>query len=235
MKACLVVLGDDKLRREFPVEDRVEIGRIANGWDVVVRRRDEEVLVGVKDSTVSRNHALIYLESGKLMIKDLGSTNGTLVNNRELPNWHPKTGSDPIEIKGDSVVRLGNTEIELRVEAPPSWGELVKLFEEWKLEAELKRRHSEEEAQRLANSFRIILDINSNYCNANTRIKELGARLADLKAYLIEEEFIAEVDNLRRRLAAGLFAEEYLGEQHVRELKGFCTKFTELWSARFMR
>ncbi len=235
MKAHLIVLGDDKLTREFPIDDAVEIGRVEGGWDVVQRRQGEEMLMGVKDATVSRRHALIYPDSGKLMIKDLGSSNGTLLNNRILPNWQPKMESDPMEIKGDSCLRLGNTEIEIRVEAPPMYEELIKMVGELRLEAELKHRHSDEDAQRLANSFRVVLDINNNCCNTHTRVKELNSRFDTLKMYLGEEEFIAEVNKIQRRISVELYEEEFLGEGHVRELKDFCTRFTELWGSRFMR
>src|SRR4030042_1491925 len=103
MKAKLIVVGDDKLAREFPIEDELEIGRAATGWDMVVRRQGEEKLVGIRDSSISKRHVRIYLDSGKLLIKDLGSSNGTMLNNRRLPNWRPKMGSDPVEIKGDCV------------------------------------------------------------------------------------------------------------------------------------
>ena len=234
MKAKLAVVGEDKFTREFPVEDELEIGRTATGWDVVVRRQGEESLIGIRDSSISKKHALIYLDSGKLVIKDLGSSNGTMLNNRLLSNWHPKIGSDPVEMKGDCAIRLGNTEMEIRVEAPPMYDELIKMVKELRLEAELSSRHPEKDVQRLANSFRIILDINNNCCNTRTKVKDIISRIDSLKIYLTENEFVDEVEVLQRRFAAELFEEEYLREEHVRELKSFCTRFTEMWGARFM-
>ena len=52
--------------------------------------------------------------------------------------------------------------------------------------------------------------------------------------YLTEEEFVTEVDDLRRRFAAELFDDESLRDDHVKELKAFCNRFTELWGAKFM-
>ena len=235
MKAKLAVVGEDKFTREFPIEDELEVGRAATGWDMVVRHGGNESLVGIQDSSISKKHALIYLDSGKLLIKDLGSSNGTLLNNRPLPNWRPKMGSDPVEIKGDCAIRLGSTEIELRVEAPPMYDDLVKMVHDMRLESELGSRHPEKDVQRLANSFRIILDINNNCCNTRTKVKDINSRFDSLKMYLTEEEFVKEVEELQRRFAAELFEEESLREEHVRELKGFCTRFTEMWGSRFMQ
>ena len=235
MKAKLVVVGEDQFTREFPVEDELEIGRSATGWDMVARRQGEDKLVGIRDSSVSKKHAMIYVDSGKLLIRDLGSSNGTMLNNRFLSNWHPKIGSDPAEIKGDCVIRLGNTEMEVKVEAPPMYDELAKMVQELRLDGELARRHPEKDAQRLANSFRVILDINNNCCNTQTRVKEISSRFNSLKMYLTEEEFVSEVEGLQRRLTAAMFDEEFLREEHVRELKSFCTRLTEMWGASFMK
>lgn len=235
MIAKLAIVGDDKLSGEFSIEDTLELGRSASGWDIVVRQQGEEKLAGVRDASVSKRHAMVYVDSGKLLLKDLGSSNGTLLNNRLLPNCRPRAESDPVEIKGDSVIRLGNTEMEIRVEAPPIYDELVKMVQELRLESELAQRHSGKDAQRLANSFRIILDINNNCCDTRTKVKEIKARFDSLKMYLTEEDFVAEIERLQRRFAAELFEEESLREEHVRELKNFCTRFTEMWAAKFMK
>ena len=198
------------------------------------RHQGNEKLLGIQDSSVSKRHALIYLDSGKLLLKDLGSSNGTLLNNRPLPNWRPREGSDPVEIKGDCAIRLGSTEMELRVEAPPMYDDLAKMVKELRLEQELGSRHPEKDVQRLANSFRIILDINNNLCNTRTKVKDLRSRFEGLMMYLKEEELVKEVDELQRRFAAELFEEESLRDEHVRELKAFCTRFTEMWGAKFM-
>lgn len=68
-----------------------------------------EINNGYFDSRVlSRNHAAMFIdpENGKLMIKDLGSSNGTFVN--EL-----KIGLDPIELKIGDIIYLGfNIEVD---------------------------------------------------------------------------------------------------------------------------
>lgn len=62
--------------------------------------------VGRRDATltlpcnsVSKLHAEILLESGKLMLRDLGSTNGTYINGQRI-------GSDAVEIKEGDLVQF---------------------------------------------------------------------------------------------------------------------------------
>jgi pSer/pThr/pTyr-binding forkhead associated (FHA) protein len=54
--------------RVFPVETHVTIGRAP------------ENDIHFPDSSVSRRHALIYVEDGKVVLEDLGSPNGTYLN-----------------------------------------------------------------------------------------------------------------------------------------------------------
>ena len=54
--------------RVFPVETRVTIGR------------DPENDIHLPDSSVSRRHALVYVEDGRAVLEDLGSRNGTYLN-----------------------------------------------------------------------------------------------------------------------------------------------------------
>lgn len=66
---CLVVIhGDDIGRRILLTEPRVLFGR------------DAACAVPVDDETVSRNHAELLLVDDAWVIRDLGSTNGTFVN-----------------------------------------------------------------------------------------------------------------------------------------------------------
>ncbi len=75
--------------RVLPIEQGLTIGR--EGCDIVL-----------PDPEVSRRHAVMrVLESGGAAIEDLGSTNGTYVND-ELTE-----GTTPVDV-GD-VVRFGNT------------------------------------------------------------------------------------------------------------------------------
>ena len=50
---------------------------------------------------VSRRHARLYWENGRLYLMDLSSTNGTKVNGQRIPPWHP------VPLHDGDVVQLG--------------------------------------------------------------------------------------------------------------------------------
>ena len=64
----------------------------------VGRRRSNQLCLS--DPTVSGNHAELKLENGQLVLHELGSTNGTLVNGRRL--------YDSIELQDGDVVHFGH-------------------------------------------------------------------------------------------------------------------------------
>jgi pSer/pThr/pTyr-binding forkhead associated (FHA) protein/peroxiredoxin len=66
----------------------------------------------IRDETVSRRHAVITFNQGRLKITDLGSTNGTFVNGQRI---RAATTLD----KGDKV-RLGGADFVLMKPAPPA-------------------------------------------------------------------------------------------------------------------
>jgi hypothetical protein len=86
-------LSDGRNRREFQ-QGRIVVGR--------AREADFQV----DDPNVSRRHATLYWEGDQVFVKDLGSTNGTLVNGRPVT-----TG--PL-VSGD-VLTLGNSKISVRI------------------------------------------------------------------------------------------------------------------------
>jgi pSer/pThr/pTyr-binding forkhead associated (FHA) protein len=51
-------------------------------------------------------HARLYGKDGTWFVEDLGSTNGTYLNDRRLSN--------PAEVHAGDVVRVGKTLLELR-------------------------------------------------------------------------------------------------------------------------
>ncbi len=77
------MIGEPEARNEFLPE---------NAYLIVNSRifplDQEEVTIGrglgnhlvLNDSSVSRNHARVYLEEGRFVLQDLDSTNGTTVN-----------------------------------------------------------------------------------------------------------------------------------------------------------
>ena len=88
--------GPDHPSRPFPVSKELTVGR-AGGADIS--------LAG--DSFVSSRHARIWAESGALWLEDLGSTNGTTVNGREV--------STRTQIMPGDRVQIGRTILEVAV------------------------------------------------------------------------------------------------------------------------
>jgi len=87
-----IVEGSDR-GREVPLDREVEIGR-------------EDVALSLDDEQVSRRHASISPTASGVLLTDLGSTNGTYVNDQ------PVHGERAIQA-GDRI-RFGLTVVELR-------------------------------------------------------------------------------------------------------------------------
>jgi len=123
----LIAKGDDDREVAISLREPVEIGRGERDFTVQVRSRSETVSLCITDATVSRSHARVYTESGKLMLKDLGSRNGTQLNNEPLPGWRSGKESEPVEIMENSNVKFGfNTRVRITL------GEKTLTREEWR-------------------------------------------------------------------------------------------------------
>lgn len=82
--------------------------------NVYLGRMDDNDLV-LNDPLVSRHHALIFFKEGQFFIEDLGSINGTFVNNEEIAAPYPLQDGD--------TIGLGDVEFLFRVgEYPPAEG-----------------------------------------------------------------------------------------------------------------
>ncbi len=90
-RTLVLIVGDRA--REFQ-QSRVVLGR----------SRDADLQVD--DPNVSRQHAVLYWEGDRVYVKDLGSTNGTLVNGRPIT-------AGPVDA-GDTLT-VGNSKIIVRV------------------------------------------------------------------------------------------------------------------------
>ncbi len=90
-RACLVVLAGPASGELFPLDGEQVLGR------------SEAATVRILDGQISRRHARIAERGGSLWIEDMGSTNGTFVNDE--PVFAPRPLRD-----GDRV-RLGTTTI----------------------------------------------------------------------------------------------------------------------------
>jgi pSer/pThr/pTyr-binding forkhead associated (FHA) protein len=93
--AVLVVHSADGAKaRTFRLSEPLEVGR------------SESCRVRVDDTYVSQVHAKLYGKNGAWYVEDLGSTNGTYVNDRRV--------TAPVEVHAGDVVRVGKTLLELR-------------------------------------------------------------------------------------------------------------------------
>jgi pSer/pThr/pTyr-binding forkhead associated (FHA) protein len=101
----LEIVEGNETGRQIPLESVVDVGRDPS----LPLHLDE-------DTQVSRRHARITAQGGEASVEDLGSTNGTYVN--EQPIHSPRT------LRPGDRVRIGTTVVELRsrqqVEARPS-------------------------------------------------------------------------------------------------------------------
>lgn len=68
--------------------------------------RADECAIRLSDTYVSQMHARLYEQGGGWYVEDLGSTNGTFLNDRSV--------TQPVEVHAGDVVKVGKTLLELR-------------------------------------------------------------------------------------------------------------------------
>jgi pSer/pThr/pTyr-binding forkhead associated (FHA) protein len=76
------------------LRDTIDVGRAAS------------CTITIDDTYVSQHHARFFARDGEWYVEDLGSTNGTYLNDQPV--------TQPAEIHAGDVVRLGKTVLELR-------------------------------------------------------------------------------------------------------------------------
>lgn len=81
---------------------------------ITIGRSPENVVI-LPDPTVSRRHATIMVEDGKVVLVDLGSTNGTYVYNSETGGFDRV---EKVELKPGMIVRFGENTIVKIVSEP---------------------------------------------------------------------------------------------------------------------
>jgi two-component system, cell cycle response regulator len=94
LKANFVVLAGQDIGRTFPIE-KAEL----------IVGRGEQSDIFIDDEDVSRNHAKIEVTADAILLKDLGSTNGTLVNGRKITERKLEDG-DRIQIGNLTVLKF---------------------------------------------------------------------------------------------------------------------------------
>ena len=81
---------------------------------VTIGRSPENVII-IPDPTVSRRHAVIKIEEDKLVLEDLGSTNGTYVYRQESGGFEKV---EKIELEPGMIIRFGEQTIVRIVTEP---------------------------------------------------------------------------------------------------------------------
>tara|TARA_R110000751_G_scaffold9609_2_gene35742 strand:- start:3278 stop:4504 length:1227 start_codon:yes stop_codon:yes gene_type:complete len=89
------------------VDAFVARARLARG-DGVVIGRDPNCAVVIDQPGVSRRHAVLHLQEGRLRLTDLGSTNGTWIDGRRIP---PRRS---VGLREAARLRLGRVDLRLR-------------------------------------------------------------------------------------------------------------------------
>ncbi len=84
--------------------------KLADG--VTTLGRHDDCLIRIKSSQVSRRHCEIVEVGGKLMVRDLGSSNGTFVNGKRVLGQQPLKPGDELTVGAVTlrVVTLGRAE-----------------------------------------------------------------------------------------------------------------------------
>ena len=91
--ALVIVEPRDQKGRRHAVGDEATIGRAAG------------CTISVTDNYTSQLHARVFHRDGKLHVEDLGSTNGTYVNGRQV--------TAPLPLKRGDQVKVGSTVFEV--------------------------------------------------------------------------------------------------------------------------
>jgi len=109
------------LRLQFPDLDREMEFNLVPHQELLVGRSDPasnvfpEVDLAAEEALekgVSRRHARIAERGGALVVEDLGSVNGTSVNNRRLPPYLPA------KLKTDDVIQIGQIVMRVLIDSP---------------------------------------------------------------------------------------------------------------------
>jgi serine phosphatase RsbU (regulator of sigma subunit) len=115
--------------------------------DSLIIGRASSADVVVADTMLSRQHARIFRQGGELMVEDLGSRNGTRVNNKLVSGPTPLKVGDEVNLAGSRICieddeRSSPEPARLETVMTLSMGDLQELQESWESlegEAELRR------------------------------------------------------------------------------------------------
>lgn len=118
MNVKLVMFKENGERKDFDLDAEVT---------VIGRKEDCDLRVPLAE--VSRRHAQVTLKGGKVMLRDLGSANGTYVNNRRINEQELAAGDHvvvgpvvfTVQVDGKPpTIRPVKTKLARRTEGPAS-------------------------------------------------------------------------------------------------------------------
>lgn len=89
------------------------------GDGVTVVGRQDGCQLQIRSSQVSRKHCELFERDGQLIVKDLGSSNGTFVNNQKVEGEAPLSDGDELSI-GGVTFRISGGEAGPGDTAPPA-------------------------------------------------------------------------------------------------------------------
>jgi pSer/pThr/pTyr-binding forkhead associated (FHA) protein len=90
----VIVAPADQKGRTFELNGELTVGRAAG------------CQVALEDNYVSQLHARVFARDGTVWVEDLGSTNGTYVNDRRV--------SAPLAVRRGDQLKVGSTVLELK-------------------------------------------------------------------------------------------------------------------------
>ena len=91
-EACLIIIrGSPQGHRFFLTVPEMTVGR------------DPSADISVADQGISRKHAKLTKEDGKVRLTDLGSSNGTFINDKKI------NSGDSVLLAKEDMIKLGNT------------------------------------------------------------------------------------------------------------------------------
>ncbi|MGZ3688609.1 MAG: diguanylate cyclase [Bdellovibrionota bacterium] len=91
-EACLIIIrGTPQGHRFFLTQEEMVIGR------------DPAADISIADQSISRKHAKVSKRDGKVVLTDMGSSNGTLVNDKKVDT------NSTIGLSKEDMIKLGNT------------------------------------------------------------------------------------------------------------------------------
>jgi diguanylate cyclase (GGDEF)-like protein len=121
------------------------VHQLAQSSTLIGRAADADIVVD--DEGVSRRHAkLIRFENGVVLLKDLGSTNGTFVNGKQVKT-HPLADGDRVQVGTTAILKFSiqdnlESQFQRHLYTAATRDRLTDLFNKGFFEEQLRRDYS---------------------------------------------------------------------------------------------